>query len=122
MMDMIRVTCDLRTCCAIVGRSSGTLIESLVMPVASVIEPPVPIFLFSLHLLVDEPKGVNMSGEISQYSQTYVNEQVTATASNESGSRWWKDDGNKNQKDVRGFDHTGGTQVRGYADAVSNWG
>jgi hypothetical protein len=61
-------------------------------------------------------------GEISQYSQTYVNEQVTATASNESGSRWWKDDGNKNQKDVRGFDHTGGTQVRGYADAVSNWG
>jgi hypothetical protein len=35
-MDMIGVTCDLRTCCAIVGRSSGTLIESLVMPVASV--------------------------------------------------------------------------------------
>jgi hypothetical protein len=30
----------------------------------------------------------------SSHSQTYVNEQVTATASNESGSRWWKDDGN----------------------------
>lgn len=82
------------------------------MPVASVIEPPVPILLFSLHLLVDEPKGVNMSGEISQDGQTYVNEQVTATASDESSSRWRKEYSNKNQKDVGGFDHSG-TQARG---------
>lgn len=90
------MTNNLRPCRAIVHRSSRTLIESLVMPVASVIEPPVPIPLFSLHLPVDEPKGVNMSGEISQDSQTYVNEQVTATAGDESSGCWRKDDSNKN--------------------------
>lgn len=92
------------------------MIESLVMPVSSVIEPSVPIFLLSLHLLVDEPKCVNMSGEISQDSQTYVNEQVTATAGDESSGCWRKEDSNKNQKDVRGFDHSSGKQARGYAD------
>lgn len=96
------------------------MIERLVMPVASIIESPISIFLFSLHLLVDEPKGVNMSRYISQDSQTYVNEQVTATAGDKSSSSRRKEDGNKNQKDVRGFDHDG-TQARGYVDAVSKW-
>lgn len=82
------------------------MIESLVMSVAGVMEPPVTIFLFSLHLLVDEPKGMNMSGEISQDGQTYVDEQVTATAGDKSGSSRRKDDSNKNQKDVRSFDHS----------------
>jgi len=83
------------------------MMKRLVVAVTGVMESTMPISLFGLHLLVDEPKCVDMPREVTQNGQTNIYEQVAAAARDEGSSSWWKDDSNEDEKDVGAFDHSG---------------
>jgi len=51
---------------------------------------------------------MNMSRDISENSQSNVDEEVTATAGDKRCRRWREDDSDNNEENVRTFDHCEG--------------
>lgn len=96
-----------RTVVRLLGRSArGNTTRSVSdkVAVSKIGVATIPICLFGLDALVNEPEGVDMTRQVTQDGQEDVDEQVTAAAGDDSGGGWREDDGDKNEDDVRTSD------------------
>jgi len=79
---------------------SRHLVYRLIHAVPNIHETADSIPLFCLHLLVNEPKCMDMTGEVTQDSQANVDEQVTATSSDQSRRGRREQDGYNYEENV----------------------
>jgi len=81
------------------------VVDWLVMPVSDILVSPMSVTLFSLDPPVNKPKCVDMTRDVTEDSQTNIDEQVTAAACDKPSSRGWEENGHNDKDDVRSFDH-----------------
>jgi len=75
-----------------------SVVESLVLAIADILESAITISLLSLHLPVYKPERMNVPREVSKNCQTDVNEQITAVARDEC-CRGWREQDRYNDED-----------------------
>jgi len=81
------------------------IIERLVLAVADVLESTMTVSFLSLHLPVDKPERMDVSGDVSKDSQTDINEQITAATSDEPSRSRREQDRYDDENDIGRFDH-----------------
>jgi len=81
------------------------VIGLFILTISDVAEASNAVLLFSLELLVDEPEGVNVAGNVAEDGQEDVDEQVASAASDEGHSGRRKDDSDEDEENVRALDH-----------------
>jgi len=87
-------------CTVILLLTCWSLVQRFVNTVSKIDEPSGAITLFGLHLLVYEPKGMNMSRKVTQTGQGDIDEQITATPSDHGCSSRREYDSNEDKDNV----------------------
>jgi hypothetical protein len=60
----------------------------------------VTVSFFGLHSAIDQPKSMDMTGDVSENSETDIDQEVTAATGNERRCGWWKEDRYKDEADI----------------------
>jgi len=58
------------------------------------------VSLLGLHAAIDQPEGMDMTGDVPENGETNVDQEVTTAAGDEGCRGRWKDDSDKDEADV----------------------
>ena len=83
----------------------GRDVQWLIVPISDVLESSRTISLFGLHAAPDQVESVDVSGDISKYRQSKVNQQVTTASRHDRHRSGREEDRHEDEDDIRALDH-----------------